>query len=94
MSNVVYLHTSRLAAKDEVAPDGRDGSPALDLAEELCATARDALTQLAGHFELAIDRARIIETQMTDPERRLEFAHRIACTERLLDAAQRRIMQL
>jgi hypothetical protein len=94
MSNVVHLTTNRLAAKDEVAPDMPAASPALDRAEELCTTARDALTQLAEHFELAIHRARIIETQIADPDRRLQFAHQIACTERLLGAAQRRIMQL
>lgn len=94
MSNVVYLGTSRRATNGAVTPDLGGDMPALDRAEELCATARDALTQLAEHFERAIDRARIIQTQISDPERRLEFAHRIARTERLLGAAQRRIMQL
>lgn len=94
MSNVVYLDMNGLAVNDEAAPDMPATLPALDLAEELCTTARDALTQLAEHFELAINRARIIETQISDPDRRLQFAHQIACTERLLGAAHRRIMQL
>jgi hypothetical protein len=94
MSNVVYLDMNRPAVNDGGAADMPAALPALDRAEELCTTARDALTQLAEHFELAIHRARIIEPQISDPDRRLQFAHQIACTERLLGAAQRRIMQL
>ncbi|WP_375311156.1 hypothetical protein WHZ77_29395 [Bradyrhizobium sp. A5] len=91
MSNVIQFCSKR---SDPDRPgERRDLSTGIKSAA-LRASARDALSLLAGQFELAIEHARAIEPQIHDPRKRQEFSDQVDFAQRLLDVAHLKILML
>ncbi|MBR0684775.1 hypothetical protein JQ612_15645 [Bradyrhizobium manausense] len=57
-------------------------------------SARNALSRLAGQFELAIEHAHEVEPRIRDPEKRREFSDQIKRTRRLLEIVHLKILQI
>ena len=91
MSSVIQFRSRAL--DPDISSQHRDPSFEIKSAA-LRAGARDALSLLAGQFELAIAHARAIEPRIADPKKRQEFADQIEFTQRLLDVARLKILLL
>ena len=91
MSNIIRFRSPQ---HDVDAPSEHcDRSAGIESAA-LRASARSALSLLAGQFELAIEHAREIERRIHDPIKRREFSDQVNLTRRLLDVVHLKILQI
>ncbi len=91
MSNIIPFRSPR---HDVDVSSGHCDRSAEIKSIELRASARNALSLLAGQFEFAMEHAREIERRILDPNKRREFSDQIQKTRYLLDVVHLKILQI
>ena len=91
MSNIIHFRSQRHDVDASI--ERCDRSIGVE-PSALRVSARNALSRLAGQFELAIEHAHQIEHRICDPKSRREFSAQIERTRRLLDIVHLKILQI
>ena len=91
MSNIIQFRSQRHDLDTSIAHC--DCSAEIKSAA-LRASARNALSLLAGQFELAMEHAGEIELRIPDPKKRREFSDQIKRTRHLLEIVHLKILQI